>query len=66
MCGRYAIYSRPEAIRSFFRAANDAPEIAPSWNVAPSQEAMVLRRHPTTGERHLDLLVVSQFEILVL
>ena len=27
-----------------------------SWNVAPSQDGMVVRRHPETGERHLDLL----------
>jgi putative SOS response-associated peptidase YedK len=30
--------------------------IAPSWNVPPSQEAMVVRRHPEIGERRLDLL----------
>jgi putative SOS response-associated peptidase YedK len=30
------------------------PEL--SWNVAPTQMAPVVRRHPETGERHLDVL----------
>ena len=32
------------------------PNIKASWNVAPSREAMVVRHHPDSGERHLDLL----------
>jgi putative SOS response-associated peptidase YedK len=32
------------------------PNAGPSWNVAPSQEAIVVRLHPQTGERRLDLL----------
>ena len=39
-----------------FHTVNRLPNVAPSWNIAPSQEAMVVRRHPDTGERHLDLL----------
>jgi putative SOS response-associated peptidase YedK len=35
---------------------NPPPNLPPSSNVAPSQNAMVVRRHPETGERHLDLL----------
>ena len=38
------------------KAVNPVPNFAPSWNIAPSQQAMVVRRHPKTGERHLDLL----------
>ncbi len=38
------------------RAANPVPNVAPSWNVAPTQQAVVVRHHPGTGERHLDLL----------
>jgi putative SOS response-associated peptidase YedK len=30
--------------------------LAPSWNVAPTQDAAVVRLHPDTGARHLDLL----------
>ncbi len=39
-----------------FKTAGAVPNAAPSWNVAPSQPAMVVRRHPETGERRLDLL----------
>jgi putative SOS response-associated peptidase YedK len=56
MCGRYASFLPPEAVARFFRTTNALPNIGPSWNVAPSQRATVVRRHPETGERHLDLL----------
>jgi putative SOS response-associated peptidase YedK len=56
MCGRYASFLPPEAVARFFRTTNTLPNFGPSWNVAPSQQAMVVRRHPETGERHLDLL----------
>jgi putative SOS response-associated peptidase YedK len=56
MCGRYASSLPPEAIRALFRTTGAPPNIAPSWNVAPTQNAMVIRRHPETGERRLDLL----------
>jgi len=56
MCGRYASFLPPEAVARFFQTTNALPNIGPSWNVAPSQQAMVVRRHPETGERHLDLL----------
>lgn len=38
------------------KAVNPVPNVAPSWKLAPSQQAMVVRRHPKTRERHLDLL----------
>ncbi len=41
MCGRYASYLPPEAIARFFRTTNALPDIGPSWNVAPGQQAMV-------------------------
>ncbi len=56
MCGRYASYLPPEAIRAAFRSRNALVNHPPNWNVAPTQPAMVLRRHPETGERHLDVL----------
>jgi putative SOS response-associated peptidase YedK len=36
--------------------SDPAPNLAPSWNVAPTSDAAVVRRHPETGARHLDLL----------
>ena len=56
MCGRYGSFLPPEAIARLFHTAGALPNVAPSWNVAPSQQAMVVRRHPESGERHLDLL----------
>jgi putative SOS response-associated peptidase YedK len=56
MCGRYASLLPPDEIARMFRTANAAPKVAPTWNLAPSQDSMVVRRHPGTGERHLDLL----------
>ncbi len=56
MCGRYAAFLPAEAIARLFHTVNPLPNVAPSWNVAPSQDAMVVRRHPETGARHLDLL----------
>lgn len=58
MCGRFASFQSPEALRRLFRTVNPVPEgVRPSWNLAPSQPAMAVRRHPETGERHLDLLI---------
>ena len=56
MCGRFASTLPPDAMRALFRTTNALVNVAPNWNVAPSQSAMVVRRHPETGERHLDLL----------
>ena len=56
MCGRFASYLPPEAIRALFRTSNPLLNLPPSWNVAPSQGAMVIRRHPESGDRHLDRL----------
>lgn len=56
MCGRFASFLPPEAVARLFRTRNPLPSIAPTWNLAPSQESMVVRWHPETGERHLDAL----------
>jgi putative SOS response-associated peptidase YedK len=56
MCGRFASQLPPDAIARLFRTAGDVPNLGPNWNVAPTQAAMVVRRHPDTGERRLDTL----------
>ena len=56
MCGRFASYLPPDAIRALFSTSGPVPNLAPSWNVASTQDAMVVRRHPERGERRLDLL----------
>jgi putative SOS response-associated peptidase YedK len=56
MCGRYASFLPAEAIARIFGTVNPLPNLAPSWNVAPTNDAAVVRRHRETGARHLDLL----------
>jgi putative SOS response-associated peptidase YedK len=56
MCGRYASFLPAEAIARIFGTLNPLPNLAPSWNVAPTNDCAVVRRHPETGARHLDLL----------
>jgi putative SOS response-associated peptidase YedK len=56
MCGRYASFRPPEAIARLFRTGDPLPNVDATWNLAPSQDALVVRRHPETGERRLNLL----------
>jgi len=56
MCGRFAQHTEVRAIRDLFEVAEGAPNLAPNWNLAPTQSALVVRRHPETGARHLDAL----------
>ena len=56
MCGRYASYLPHSEIAALFSTQRELPNLAPNWNVAPTQAAPVIRRHPETGERRLDPL----------
>jgi len=56
MCGRYVSHLPPEEIARIFRTVNPLPNIAPTWTLAPSQDAPVVRRHTQSGQRHLDVL----------
>ena len=56
MCGRFSSTLSAEFIRRLFGTEGDVPNLGPSWNLAPSQDALVVRRHPETGARHLDAL----------
>lgn len=56
MCGRFVFYRPADEIRAMFGTVNPVPNIPPTWNMAPTRDAPVVRRHPQTGERHLDLL----------
>lgn len=56
MCGRYAAFRSLDELRRMFGTVNPAPNFAPTWNMAPTRLAPVVRLHPQTGERHLDLL----------
>ena len=56
MCGRYAAFLPAEAIVALFHTIGPMPNWAPTWNMAPTRNAPVIRRHPETGERRVDLL----------
>lgn len=54
MCGRYASFLPPEVLARLFRTRNALPNLQPTWNMAPSLGAPVVRLQG--GERHLDVL----------
>lgn len=56
MCGRYAAFLPAEAIVALFQIHGPIPNWAPTWNMAPTRDAPVVRLHPETRERRLDLL----------
>jgi hypothetical protein len=45
MCGRYASFLPAEALARIFGTRNPLPNLAPSWNIAPTQDSAVVRRH---------------------
>jgi putative SOS response-associated peptidase YedK len=55
MCGRYASFLPAEALARIFSTVNPLPNLAPTWNMAPTKDAPVVRLH-SNGERHLDVL----------
>lgn len=54
MCNRYANLLPPIALRDLFQALGEGAPPSPS--IAPTDRASVVRRHPGTGERHVDAL----------
>lgn len=56
MCGRYAAFLPADAIVALFHTSGPVPNWAPTWNMAPTRDAPVVRVHPESGERRLDLL----------
>jgi putative SOS response-associated peptidase YedK len=56
MCSRYANSKAPEQIARLFRTVNPLFNLEPNWNIGPRQRAPIVRRHPQSGERHLDAL----------
>jgi putative SOS response-associated peptidase YedK len=46
-----------ELTARLFGMTNPLPNLKATLNMAPTMNAPVVRRHPETGERHLDLLI---------
>jgi putative SOS response-associated peptidase YedK len=55
MCGRFFLQRDPAGLARYFETQNPTPNHPASWNVAVTQESLVVRRHPE-GARHLDRL----------
>ena len=55
MCGRYASFLPAEALARLFGTTNPLPNLEPTWNMAPTRDAPVVRLS-REGERHLDVL----------
>jgi putative SOS response-associated peptidase YedK len=56
MCGRYASFLPPEFLARLFATVNPLPNLQPTWNLAPTDDAPVVRLDRETGARHLDVL----------
>jgi putative SOS response-associated peptidase YedK len=56
VCGRYFLQRDPAGLARYFETTNPTPNFAATWNMAPTQEGLVVRRHPQSGARHLDVL----------
>lgn len=56
MCGRYFLQRGPASIATHFETVSPLPNFPATWNLAPTQDGLVVRRHPETGARHLDAL----------
>ncbi|MFS8043306.1 SOS response-associated peptidase [Xanthobacter sp. AM33] len=59
MCGQFVQHLPPARYGEIFDvdpALAALPNAPPRYNAAPTQDLMVVRRHPQTGARHLSLL----------
>jgi putative SOS response-associated peptidase YedK len=54
MCGRYSLSSSAQLVRETFDLDGEL-ELSPRWNIAPTQDAPVVRR-ASSGARRLDLM----------
>ena len=56
MCGRFAVRKPPQEIARIFATIGVPPNFPPRYNLAPTEEALVVRFNPADGLRHLDPL----------
>lgn len=55
MCGRYSLTTPPEAMRRAFKFGGNLPNLPPRYNIAPSQDAPIVRVD-ANGARQLAML----------
>ena len=56
MCGRYSVSLPPDEVARYFQITGRLPNFPPKYNLAPTQDAPVVRLNPETKQRQLDLL----------
>jgi putative SOS response-associated peptidase YedK len=57
MCGRYRLHRAPHALAEWAELKiNPFRNWQPRFNIAPTHDAAVIRRHPKTAERQVDFL----------
>lgn len=56
MCGRFTLYTSPEQLAELFDLP-DAPNLAPRYNIAPTQPVGIVRLDPKTQQREWALTI---------
>jgi putative SOS response-associated peptidase YedK len=56
MCGRYASFLPAEALARLFGTAAPLPNLEPTWNMAPTKAAPIVRFDREAGERRLEVV----------
>ncbi|MFL5288135.1 MAG: SOS response-associated peptidase [Rhodopila sp.] len=56
MCGRYASILPAKLLASIFDTTGPLPNLEPTWNMAPTKDAPIVRLDPQTGERRLEVV----------
>ena len=56
MCGRYASFLPAEALAHLFGTAGPLPNLEPTWNMAPTKAAPIVRFDREAGERRLEVV----------
>ena len=55
MCGRYASFLPAEALARAFGTAGPLPNLKPTWNMAPTMDAPIVRFDAGSGTRRLEV-----------
>lgn len=55
MCGRYASILPAELLAEIFGTSGPLPNLEPTWNMAPTKDAPIVRLDPQINERRLEV-----------
>jgi putative SOS response-associated peptidase YedK len=56
MCGRFSVSLPPDEVARYFQVRGRLPNFPPRYNMAPTQDAPVIRFNAEEGKRQLDLM----------